>query len=83
MLVFFGFFEVISAVFLLESFYSACGIDIFLLARVEWMAHGADFGVDFFCCAAGLEGIPAAAVNYNLIVFWMYPFFHNNSAPKI
>ncbi len=70
-------FEVACAVFLLESFYSAGCIDIFLFAGIERMAHGADFRVDFFRCAAGLESIATAAVNHDLIVFWMYFLFHN------
>jgi len=76
-----GCLDVIFAVFLLESLYSACGIDIFLLAGIERMAHRADLRVDFFGGAAGLEGIAAAAVNHDLIVFWMYFFFHNYSSP--
>ncbi len=84
LLVFFGSlgsFDVIFAVFLLESLYSAGGIDIFLLAGIERMAHRADLRVDFFGGAAGFEGIAAAAVNHDLIVFWMYFFFHNYSSP--
>ncbi len=84
LLVFFGSlgsFDVIFAVFLLESLYSAGGIDIFLLAGIERMAHRAYLGVDFFGGAAGFEGIAAAAVNHYFIVFWMYFFFHNYSSP--
>ena len=80
LLVFFGSlgsFDIIFAVFLLESLYSAGCIDIFLLARIERMAHRAYFGVDFFDSTAGLEGVAAAAMNHYLIVFWMYIFFHN------
>jgi hypothetical protein len=72
-----GGFDVIFAVFLLESLYSAGCIDIFLLAGIERMAHRANFGVDFFDGTAGLEGVAAAAMNHYLIVFWMYSFFHN------
>ena len=72
-----GGFDVIFAVFLLESLYSAGCIDIFLLARIERMAHRANFGVDFFDRTAGLERVPAAAMDHYLIVFWMYTFFHN------
>ncbi len=95
LLVFFGFFgapsfrlfgnlgclDIIFAVFLLESLYSAGGIDIFLLAGIERMAHRAYLGVDFFGGAAGFEGIATAAVNHYFIVFWMYFFFHNYSSP--
>ena len=80
MFVFFGSLgglDVICAVFLLETLYSPGGIDVFLLAGIERMAHRADFGVDFLGCAAGLEGVTAAAVNHYLIIFWMYIFFHN------
>lgn len=80
LLVFFGSlgsFDVIFAVFLLESLYSAGRIDIFLLTRIERMAHRANFSVDFFVGTAGLEGIAAAAMNHYLIVFWMYSIFHN------
>lgn len=79
-LVFFGSlgsFDVIFAVFLLESLYSAGRIDIFLLTRIERMAYRANFSVDFFVGTAGLESIAAAAMNHDLIVFWMYSFFHN------
>jgi len=72
-----GAFDVTCAVFLLESLYSAGGINVFLFAGIERMAHRADFSVDFFCCAAGLESITATAVNHHLIVFRMYSFFHN------
>ncbi len=77
LLVFFGFFDVICAVFLLESLYPAGSVDIFLLARIERMTHRADFGVDFIDRAPGLERVAAAAMNHYLIVFWMYSFFHN------
>jgi hypothetical protein len=82
LLVLFVLFDVACAGFLLEPFYPACGIDVFLLACVERMAHRADLCVDLFCRAAGLESAAAAAMNHNLIVFWMYPFFHNYNAPK-
>ena len=77
LLVFLGFLDVIFAVFLLKSLYSTGGIDIFLLAGIERMAHRANFSVDFFVGTAGLEGIAAAAMNHYLIVFWMYSFFHS------
>ena len=77
-----GNLDVIFAVFLLEPLYSARRIDIFLLAGIERMAHRAYLGVDFFGGTAGLEGIATAAVNHDLIVFWMYLFFHNYSAPE-
>ena len=72
-----GGLDVICAIFLLESLYSARCIDVFLLARIEWMAHRAYLSVDFFGGTAGLECITAAAVNLYLIVLWMYSFFHN------
>jgi len=77
LLVFLGFLDVVFAIFLLESLYSAGGIDIFLLAGIERMAHRAYLSVDFFDGTAGLESIAAAAVNNDLVVFWMYFFFHN------
>jgi hypothetical protein len=80
LLVFFGSlggFDVIFAVFFLESLYSAGSVDIFLLSGIERMAHRANLGVDFFGGTAGLEGIAAAAMDHYLIVFWMYFFFHN------
>ncbi len=76
-----GRLDVIFAIFLLEPLYSAGGIDVFLLAGIERMAHRAYLGVDFFGGTAGLEGVTAAAVNHDLIVFWMYFFFHNYSSP--
>jgi hypothetical protein len=72
-----GGLDVIFPVFLLESLYSAGGVDVFLLAGIERMAHRADFGVDFLDGTAGLERIAAAAMDHYLIVFWMYSFFHN------
>jgi hypothetical protein len=84
LLVFFGClggFDVIFAVFLLESLYTPGRIDIFLLARIERMAHRAYLGVDFLDRAPGLERVPAAAVNHYLIVLWMYSFFHNLKLP--
>ena len=72
-----GLVLVCGSVLLLESLDSACGIDEFLLAGVEWMAHRADFGVYFFCGASGLEGISATASDGNRVVFRMYVFFHN------
>jgi len=76
LLVFWGLLEVIFAVFSLESLNSACGIDILLLARIERMAHRADFRMDFFRRAAGLERIATAAMNDYLSIFWMYILFH-------
>jgi hypothetical protein len=78
---FFIFFEVLFAVFLLEPFYPSRGVDEFLLACIERMAHRADFSVYFFRCAARLERASTAATNHYLLVFWMYIFFHK-SAPK-
>ena len=77
LLVFLGFLDVIFAVFLLESLYSTGGVDIFLLAGIERMAHRAYLGVYFLDSAAGFESVAAAAMNHYLIVFWMYSFFHN------
>jgi len=82
LLFFLGFLDVVFAVFFLEPLYSAGGIDVFLLAGIEWMAHRAYLGVDFFDGTAGLEGITAAAVNHYLLVFWMYTFLHNYSSPE-
>ena len=78
-----GGLDIIFSVFLLESLYSAGCIHIFLLARIERMAHRADLGVDFFDGTAGLERIAAAAVDHYLFVFWMYSFFHNYNSLKI
>ena len=77
-----GPFDVAFAVFLLEPLYSAGRVDVFLLACVERMAHRADLCVDFFCRAAGLECVAAAAMNHHFIVFWMYLFFHNYDSLK-
>jgi hypothetical protein len=82
LLVFLGLFDVIFAVLLLESLYSACGIDKFLLARIERMAHRAYLRVDFFRRAAGLERIAATTMNHRPTVFWMYVFSHNDSSFK-
>jgi len=82
LLVFCGLFDVIFAVLLLEPLYSACGVDIFLLTRIERMAHRANLCMDSFYRAAGLEGITAAAMNHCPAIFWMYVFFHNYNAPE-
>ena len=81
-MVFFRLLDVACAVFLLEPFYPPRCIDVFLLARVERMAHRAYLCVDFFCRAVGLECVATAAVDHHFIVFWMYTFFHNENAPK-
>jgi len=73
--------EVIFAVFFLESFYSACGIDEFLFAGIEGVAHRADFCMYFLGGTAGLEGIAAATADYHLMIFRMYAFFHNIRFP--
>ena len=77
-----GRLDVTRTVFLLESLYPAGGIDIFLLARIERMAHRAYLGVDFFYRAASLERTATTAPNYYLLIFWMYLFFHNYDAPE-
>jgi len=66
----------------MESLYSAGGIDIFLLARIERMAHRTYLCVDFFCRAAGLKSIAAAAMNNHLIIFRVYLFFHKHCSPR-
>ena len=68
--------DIACAVFLLETLDSAGCIDIFLLAGIEWMAHRTDFSVYLFCCAAGLEGIAAAATHNHFFILWMNIFFH-------
>jgi hypothetical protein len=75
-------FNIIFAVFLLESFYSAGRIDKFLLARVERMAHRAYLSMDFIRRASRLESIAATATNNYLFIFWMYLLFHIFNAPK-
>ena len=72
-----GRLDVTLAVLLLESLYSAGSIDIFLLTRIERMAHRAYFRMDFFGRAASLECAAATATNHHFFVFWMYFFFHN------
>ncbi len=82
LLVFFA-LEVIFAVLLLEPLYSACSIDVFLLARIERMAHRADFSVDFLSGTAGLKCVATTAVDQGLIIFWMYILFHTVLFPKL
>ena len=79
-LVFWGFLEVVGAVFLLEPLDSTCGVDVLLFARVERMTNRTDFGVDFAGSAARLKSIAATAANGYFVVFRMYSFFHY-SAP--
>ena len=74
----FGLFDVIFAVFLLETLDSACGIDEFLLARIERMAHRANFRVNFLGGTSGLEGIAAPAANLYSMVLGMYAFLHGS-----
>jgi hypothetical protein len=69
-------FEVVGAVFFLEAFDPAGGIDVLLFAGVKWVANRADFGVDFAHGAAGFKGVAAAAVNHYFVIFWMYIFLH-------
>lgn len=76
-----AFLKVICAVFLLESFYPACGIDIFLFAGIEGVAHRADFCVYFLGGAVGFESIAAAAAHHHFVIFRMYVFFHNIRFP--
>jgi hypothetical protein len=80
---FFALFEVVAAVFFLEAFYSACGIDVFLLSRIERMANRADFCVYFLCGAAGLERIAAPAVDHHLMIFRMYVFLHKKLSQSL
>jgi len=80
--VLFARFDVALAVFLLKSLYSAGCIDILLLARIERMAHGAYLRMDLFYRAGGLECVATAAMNHDLVVFWMYLFFHNCNSLK-
>jgi hypothetical protein len=82
LLIFYVLFKVAIAVFFLESLYTTGCIDIFLLARIERMAHRANLCVDFLSGAACLKGIAAAAMNDNFIVLWMYAFFHKYNAPN-
>ena len=82
LLVFLGLFDVTGAVLFLEPFYSPGGINEFLFAGVERMAHRAYLRVDFFRCAAGFEGIAAAAMNNHLIISWMYVLLHYRTTPK-
>ena len=74
--VFGGFCQVVSAIFLLETFDSSCGIDIFLLTGIERVAHRAYLGVDLLGCTASLEGIATAATHLYGMIFRMYAFFH-------
>ena len=76
-LVVFAFFDVVFAVFFLESLDAAGRIDVLLLSGIKRVAHRAYLGVYFFGCASGLERIAAAAMYDNLIVFWMDIFLHN------
>lgn len=82
LLVFFSLFDVTGAVLFLEPFYSAGGINEFLLAGVERMAHRAYLGVNFLRRAAGLESIAAAATNNHLMISWMYVLLHYRTTPK-
>jgi hypothetical protein len=75
-LFFFG-FEVILAEFLLEPFDTTGGIDKFLLAGVERMAHGTNFGVNVFGRTAGLKGIAATTADLYDLINRMYIFFHS------
>ena len=69
-------------VFFPEPLDSAGRIDKFLFASIEWMAHRADFRMNFFRRAAGLECVAAAATDGYLIIFRMYLFFHNLNSPE-
>ena len=83
LLVFCCFFDVTGAVFLLEPFYTSCGVDEFLFAGVKGMAHRADLSVDLLFCALGLERVAATAANQYFFIFRMYLLFHDQTAPKL
>ena len=61
---------------LLKAFDASGRIDEFLLACKEWMAHRADFRMDFLDGAARFKRVPAAAANLHDIIFRMNIFFH-------
>ena len=82
LLIFLVLLDVACAVFSLEPLYPPGRIDIFLLARVKWMAHRADFCVYLFYRAAGLKRIATAAVDHYFFILWMNIFFHNSIAPN-
>ena len=70
-----GFFV---GVFLLEALDAAGRVDEFLLAGEEGVAIGADFDADHFALVggAGLERVPAGAVNQDGMIVGMNAFFH-------
>src|SRR6056297_972420 len=67
-----------SAVLAAELVDSTAGIDDLLLARVERVALGTDLDVQLFAQrGARLEGIAAAADNFDLLVFGMHVRLHD------
>lgn len=73
-----GFQAVISAIFLLEFFDSAGGIDEFLLAGIEWVAERTNFYMDFRFSGTGGKFVATAAPDLDGNIFWMNAFFHLN-----
>ena len=43
------------------------------------MAHRAYLRMDFLGGAARIKAIAATAANADVLVFWMYTFFHNET----
>src|SRR5215467_7102633 len=67
-------------VLLAEFLDPACGVDDLLLARVERVAGGAHFDVQFLAQrGTGRKGVPAAADHLDFLVFGMDLFFHGLS----
>jgi hypothetical protein len=64
------------AVTLLETLHPAGGVDQLLLAGVERMTGGTDFGVDFRLGGPSLENVAAETLDGHVSVVGMDTFFH-------
>ena len=76
-----GFCLGVVAVTTLEFFDAPGGVNQLLFARVEGVALGADFDVDFALGGVGGEGFAATAGYFALDVFWVKAVFHSVRLP--
>ena len=70
-------FEVVPAIFLVESFDASSSIDKLLFASIERVTHRTDFRMDLFRCASRFKRVSATASDTYCVVFWMYIFLHS------
>jgi hypothetical protein len=67
----------VTGVFFLEPFHTACNIHDLLLPRDEGMTLGTDFRLDVLTGGSRFDHIPADAGNGGFLIFRMNTFFHD------